>query len=114
MVKKSKHIKRKTHKDSAESIKLGDLIEIIWQDVILEDKACRAATKPPFSFDATTNIGRVVYRGKKLRKDWLIIASEIPHDANSPGAVTTAFPPGVLSTSKIRLVERWVPPKTEE
>jgi len=110
LVKKSKTVRRK-HKDSAESIRLGDLVEIIWQDVILEDKACRANVKPPFDFDPTTNIGRVVYRGKKLRKDWLIIASEIPHDASSPGAVTTAFPSGVLSTSKIRLVERWVPPK---
>lgn len=110
---KNKKIKRHT-KDRVEQIKLGDLIEITWDDVILEDKACRANVKPPFDFDPTTNIGRVVYRGKKLRKDWLIIASEIPHDSNSPGAVTTAFPPGVLSTSKIRLVERWVPPKETE
>jgi hypothetical protein len=93
-------------KDKAESIKVGDLLEIVWDDVQMEDRACLVDTKPPFNFDATHNVGVVVYRGKKIRKDWLIISSELPEDPHSPSMVQTAFPPGVLSTARIRIIER--------
>jgi hypothetical protein len=104
MVKK---MKRRNHKDKAEYIQKGDLVSITWDDVQMDDKVCLGDIKKPFDFDPTTNIGWIVYRGKKLRNDWLLITSEAPADHHSPGAVVTAFPPGVLSTARIRVVERY-------
>jgi hypothetical protein len=103
----AKKMKRRNHRDRVESIQKGDLISIEWDDVTLDDKCCLGEIKPPFNFDPTTNIGWVVYRGKRLRNDWLLITSEAPADLHSPGAVVTAFPSGVLSTARIRVVERY-------
>ena len=87
-------------------IQIGDIVEITWDDVRMDDDVVLSNVKPPFHYDQTTNIGMVIYCSRRFQSDWLVITSEIPHDHNVPGAVITAFPPGVMSTAKVKVLRK--------
>ena len=100
MAKKGRKIKQK---GLVKGAKVGDLIEISWMDVMMQDKITVVEMmKPPFDFDKTTNYGRLIYNGP----DWVIIGSELPHNPHAPGATVVAFPKGIMSTATVKIIQK--------
>ena len=102
MSRKIKHRKVK-QKGLLKGMKVGDLVEISWWDVMMLDKITAAEMmKPPFDFDKTTNYGRIIYNGP----DWVIIGSELPHNPHAPGATVVAFPKGIIQSATVKLIQK--------